>query len=62
MADTGYYTCTAKNRVGTDIKVVSVIVTGRSTNSCNFNNSHLSCLNKINFVGRYNVLQDKSYP
>ncbi|CAG2190191.1 HMCN [Mytilus edulis] len=31
MADKGYYTCTAKNRVGTDIKVVSVIVTAKNT-------------------------------
>ncbi|CAC5385821.1 unnamed protein product [Mytilus coruscus] len=31
MSDKGYYTCTAKNRVGTDIKAVSVIVTSQTT-------------------------------
>ncbi|CAC5371494.1 NOTCH1 [Mytilus coruscus] len=36
MADKGYYTCTAKNRVGTDNKVVRVIVYDESTNYYNF--------------------------
>ncbi|CAC5385823.1 NEGR1 [Mytilus coruscus] len=31
MSYKGYYTCTAKNRVWTDIKVVSVIVTAKTT-------------------------------
>ncbi|XP_063438578.1 fibropellin-1-like isoform X1 [Mytilus trossulus] len=31
MADKGYYTCTAKNRVGTDIKAVNLIVASQST-------------------------------